>query len=415
MRSLILFVCLAKLSTGASSADPPAKKEPSQAVKIHAKNEHYNGPGEVAPATNPSDTGTLVIRHVKQLAYYKAAPPEQRITQVAAALKVAGIDLDKQMLILIRAGDRATGSTLTIESTQIKDSRLVVHWRIVVPKIHRLNQKTHTAGMFLVDRFDGEVTFNPPIAPPLSRDEIRRILKDNPDAEPEPDAVVQPRLPVLVEEYPAGGSDIKVFGHLPSDERMWGRYERTGGIVAVRKYEDYKELPWYSRGSINFSEHLAKSFNVRQINLAKQMVLHVYGGYRPQGLNFTQVESIRKAEGKLVVRVRIGKLPGPRPDQYFLGQVLLTERFDGEIVFERVEGDWLTGKMVKPVNTDEFGGSDLKVFNVVRSSGHGPEKATPRVTVAKTEDDLWKIFGEDRRDDKKYVAERTFGYGRRYR
>src|SRR5262245_47124611 len=164
MRALVLCLCLAVSMARASSDDPEPKKDLPQAVKIHARSERYGGPGEVAPSTHPSDTGTLVIRHVKQLAYYKADPPEKRITQVAAALKVPAIDLDKQMLILIRAGDRPAGSTLTIESTEIKDSRLVVHWRIVGPKVRRLNEKSHAGGMFLVDRFDGEVVFDPPIA-----------------------------------------------------------------------------------------------------------------------------------------------------------------------------------------------------------------------------------------------------------
>src|SRR5262249_4457214 len=142
MRSLTLFLCLTIPTAGRSAAEPEPKKELPQAVKIHAKSEHYSGPGEVAPATHPSDTGTLVIRHLKQLTHYKSAPPEQRIIQVATALKVPGIDLEKQMLLLIRTGKRAVGSTVTIDSTEIKDSRLVVHWRLVAPKIRKLNEKS---------------------------------------------------------------------------------------------------------------------------------------------------------------------------------------------------------------------------------------------------------------------------------
>jgi len=90
------------------------------------------------------------------------------ITKIVAGLmKVDSIDLKKQMIIAIYAGEKPTGGySIELKSLEVKDKKLVVHWNLKSPGPDDIVTQaiTHPALVLLVDRFDGEVVFDP--APP---------------------------------------------------------------------------------------------------------------------------------------------------------------------------------------------------------------------------------------------------------
>jgi hypothetical protein len=90
------------------------------------------------------------------------------ITKKAAALlKVDAIDLKKQMVIVLYAGEKRTGGySVELKSLEVKDKKLIVHWNLKSPGPDDIVTQaiTHPELVLLVDRFDGEVVFDP--APP---------------------------------------------------------------------------------------------------------------------------------------------------------------------------------------------------------------------------------------------------------
>src|SRR5262245_51237509 len=75
----------------------------------------------------------LVMRTEAEL--NKATPiggKSYKITQkVAALLKVKAIDLEKQMVIVIYAGEKPTGGySVELKSLERKDKKLIVHWKL---------------------------------------------------------------------------------------------------------------------------------------------------------------------------------------------------------------------------------------------------------------------------------------------
>lgn len=128
-------------------------------IKIHAK--------------APSGVGgvyrqMLVIRSVEELS--KVIPANgkdgKQLTQMAAAqLKVKTIDWDKQMMIVTYAGEKPTGGySVDLKSLEVKDKMLIVNWKLNSPGPDDLVTQaiTHPELVILVDRFDGQVVFDPP-------------------------------------------------------------------------------------------------------------------------------------------------------------------------------------------------------------------------------------------------------------
>jgi hypothetical protein len=112
---------------------------------------------------------TLVMRTAGEL---NLATPvggkNDDITKITAALlKVDSIDLTKQMVVVIYAGEKPTGGySIEVKSLEMKDRKLFVHWKLKAPGPDDIVTQaiTYPELVLLVDRFDGEVVFDP--APP---------------------------------------------------------------------------------------------------------------------------------------------------------------------------------------------------------------------------------------------------------
>ena len=128
--------------------------EKAQEIKVYAKQ-----PGGVYRKT-------LVMRTAGEL---NLATPiggkNYDIVQITAdMLKVKSIDLKKRMVIVIYAGEKPTaGYSIELKSLEVKDKKLIVHWKLKTPGADDVVTQaiTHPELVLLVDRFDGEVLFDP--------------------------------------------------------------------------------------------------------------------------------------------------------------------------------------------------------------------------------------------------------------
>lgn len=124
--------------------------------KIHAKT-----PARVV-------TATTVIKSAEQLGKLQNMDADKASENLAKQLKVKSIDWTKQMVIVVSGGQQRTGGySIDVTSLNVKDGKLVVNWKLNSPKpgaivIQVLTNPTLT---ILVDRFDGDVIFDPK-APP---------------------------------------------------------------------------------------------------------------------------------------------------------------------------------------------------------------------------------------------------------
>ena len=115
--------------------------------KVHARTAYKLGATSAA------------IRSADELAKLNA-----KAEDVARALKVDKIDFSKQMLVVISGGPRPTGGYgVEYKSAEVKDKKLVIHWVLKTPaKDAFVTQAfTHPMLVVLMDRFDGDVVFDP--------------------------------------------------------------------------------------------------------------------------------------------------------------------------------------------------------------------------------------------------------------
>ncbi len=105
-------------------------------------------------AYRPGPAGPAVIRTAN----------EKVTADIAAAFKLPGIDWTKQMVIVVSGGPQPTGGYgIIAKSVEIKGNRLVVNWELLRPdpSSNVTQAFTHPTVTILVDRFDGDVEFNP--------------------------------------------------------------------------------------------------------------------------------------------------------------------------------------------------------------------------------------------------------------
>jgi len=115
----------------------------------------------------------LVVRSAEELVAASGQPDKAKdeATQkmvaemVCKALKVETIDWKTQMLVVASGGvQRSGGYSVEILSADAKDKVLTVRWKLNTPKPGQpvTLALTHPAAAALVEKFDGEVKFDPP-------------------------------------------------------------------------------------------------------------------------------------------------------------------------------------------------------------------------------------------------------------
>jgi PrcB C-terminal len=111
--------------------------------------------------------GSTVIRSAKDLAAAEGGKgdPDAAVARIAKLLKVDAIDFDKQMIVVISGGvQRSGGYSVQVNKIVAADKTATVHWKLNTPKPGQpvtlaLTNPTLTV---LVERFDGDVRFDPP-------------------------------------------------------------------------------------------------------------------------------------------------------------------------------------------------------------------------------------------------------------
>ena len=117
-----------------------------------------DGPKILAQASGATSKTSTVIR----------TADEKATAELAKRLKVVSIDWKKQMVITISGGSRPTGGySVEAKSLEVKDGKLIVHWKLNVPTGIVTQAFTHPMLTILVDRFEGDVVFDP--APPVGK------------------------------------------------------------------------------------------------------------------------------------------------------------------------------------------------------------------------------------------------------
>jgi hypothetical protein len=135
----------------------PKKEEKAGGLTIHAKT-----PAKIA-------AGPVVIRSAEQLAKLTNSDADKATAQAAKMLKVDGIDWSKRMIIVISGGTQRTGGySVEAKSLDVKDGKLVVSWKLNTPAPGSIVTQalTNPAQSILVDRFEGDVVFDPVSPPP---------------------------------------------------------------------------------------------------------------------------------------------------------------------------------------------------------------------------------------------------------
>jgi hypothetical protein len=160
MRTLSLAAALiVAVSTSPANATGGDKNDSNKTTvpKIHAR------------CTFAVYLKSLVIKSVEQLSL--VTPSNGNGAQITADLayrfKVDAIDWKKHMVIVIYGGEQPTGGNrVELKSLDVKDGRLTVHWKLNRPAPDAIVTQTRTYPtlVLLVDRFEGDVAFDP--APP---------------------------------------------------------------------------------------------------------------------------------------------------------------------------------------------------------------------------------------------------------
>ena len=153
MLSFVVTLSLAACSHAVFTGQD-VKKDPEP--KIHAKTS-----ARIA-------AGTLIIRSSEQLGKLQSIDPDKASANLAKTLKVNAIDWKTQMVVVISGGSQPTGGySVDVKSLEVKDGKLTVNWKLNRPGPETIVTQAFTMPSLaiLVDRFEGEVLFNPKSAP----------------------------------------------------------------------------------------------------------------------------------------------------------------------------------------------------------------------------------------------------------
>ena len=130
---------------------------PPDTPKIHART-----PARVAAMST-------VIKSAEDLGKLQNAEGDKATAKLAKMFKVDAIDWKKQMVIVVSGGTQRTGGySVDVKSLDVKEGKLIVNWKLNSPKPGAIVTQALTTPTLtiLVDRFDGDVTFEPKAPPP---------------------------------------------------------------------------------------------------------------------------------------------------------------------------------------------------------------------------------------------------------
>jgi hypothetical protein len=145
-----------------------ADAEPTEKPKIVAKNQNYalfaaGKANEKAASDVINDATELSVR------MGKGASKEKECLEAAArAFKVKEIDLKKQTIVVLMAGQKPTGG-YSVEITEVlsKDGKTIVKWKLNSPGADDIVTQaiTYPGAVALITKTPGKIVFDPPVPP----------------------------------------------------------------------------------------------------------------------------------------------------------------------------------------------------------------------------------------------------------
>src|SRR5262249_42999104 len=164
----VKFAAPAAAGKGTSGRLPPERFE-SPAREAPPQDEKPAGRElkVIAQGNARIGAGSSVIRSAKELAAAEGGKgdPAAAVARLAKLLKLEAIDWENQMIIVISGGvQRSGGYSVELKKLAAADKTLTVHWTLNRPKPGQpvTLALTHPMLTVLVERFDGEVRFDPP-------------------------------------------------------------------------------------------------------------------------------------------------------------------------------------------------------------------------------------------------------------
>jgi protease stability complex PrcB-like protein len=113
-----------------------------------------------------SATGAVLLSGAPMKKWHDSATMAEATKEWAKRFNLQTIDWSKQMILLVEAGLRKTGGyTVEMTALEVKDRQLIVKWKVNEPKPGSavIQETTNPAAAVLVELFDGEVIFDPPV------------------------------------------------------------------------------------------------------------------------------------------------------------------------------------------------------------------------------------------------------------
>ena len=86
----------------------------------------------------------------------------ESLARYLKALNVQAIDFDKQMIVGASAGTQPGGARVAVTKVESGGGVLTVHWKLHAAPAGQAAALTHPAEVVLVERFAGDVRFDPP-------------------------------------------------------------------------------------------------------------------------------------------------------------------------------------------------------------------------------------------------------------
>ncbi|MFO0967706.1 MAG: hypothetical protein U0793_19260 [Gemmataceae bacterium] len=327
----------------------------------------------------PFDRGA-VVRNPKDLALAVGRKtPEEALALVEKQLKAPKIDFDKHTVIMLALTSDLESPKFKREPLEVRGKTLTIRWSVASVSGKKSRSERHYFyHLMVVDRFDGDIVFEPKVRLPLIvRAEREKYLAEHPYRVLE--SLDRPLVPHL-ETYTLGKESGRFI--LPPAENVVVLRDMAQARTALKQKSDALAGVKIRRDFRIFSA------------FEKQMLVSIDLGYRRLGTK-VKFKELAEKDGKLIVTWE--EIP-PAADKIVpfvpSGAAFLAKRYDGPVVFEppvrfqKLRGDDVYHADGKPRGADEGfteiyppKGSDLKLYAHARFAPH-LKAESPGVTVA---------------------------------